>query len=162
MACRILVPLPGMKPGPLAVRAWSPNHWTVREVPSHFLVLFCFLKPKLPPLHFIMMWHLKCCLYASSEPECIIFREIFELKVKEDDHIYYLVFQKQLFSPVGSKYSTLPSFNTRFPNVQSYSRTTNKMKEAFNSKMKWKSLSHVQIFVTPWSIQSMEFSRPEY
>ena len=26
----------------------------------------------------------------------------------------------------------------------------------------WKSLSHVQLFVTPWSIQPMEFSRPEY
>ena len=28
--------------------------------------------------------------------------------------------------------------------------------------MKWKSLSHVQLFVTPWTIQLMEFSRPEY
>ena len=27
---------------------------------------------------------------------------------------------------------------------------------------KWKSLSHVRLFVTPWTIQSMEFSRPEY
>ena len=26
----------------------------------------------------------------------------------------------------------------------------------------WKSFSHVQLFVTPWTIQSMEFSRPEY
>ena len=26
----------------------------------------------------------------------------------------------------------------------------------------WKSLSPVQLFVTPWTIQSMEFSRPEY
>ena len=29
-------------------------------------------------------------------------------------------------------------------------------------KWKWKLLSHVQLFVTPWTIQSMEFSRPEY
>ena len=29
-------------------------------------------------------------------------------------------------------------------------------------KWKWKSLSHVRLFVTPWTIQSMEFSRPEY
>ena len=29
-------------------------------------------------------------------------------------------------------------------------------------KWKWKPLSHVQLFVTPWTIQSMEFSRPEY
>ena len=27
---------------------------------------------------------------------------------------------------------------------------------------KWKSLSHVQLSVTPWTIQSVEFSRPEY
>ena len=29
-------------------------------------------------------------------------------------------------------------------------------------KWKWKSLSCVRLFVTPWTIQSMEFSRPEY
>ena len=28
--------------------------------------------------------------------------------------------------------------------------------------LKWKSLSHVRLFVTPWIIQSAEFSRPEY
>ena len=27
---------------------------------------------------------------------------------------------------------------------------------------KWKSLSHVRLFATPWTIQSMEFSRSEY
>ena len=30
------------------------------------------------------------------------------------------------------------------------------------SKVKWKSLSHVQLFVTPGTIQSTVFSRPEY
>ena len=30
------------------------------------------------------------------------------------------------------------------------------------SEVKWKSLSCVWLFVIPWSIQSMEFSRPEY
>ena len=29
-------------------------------------------------------------------------------------------------------------------------------------KWKWKLLSHIQLFVTQWTIQSMEFSRPEY
>ena len=29
-------------------------------------------------------------------------------------------------------------------------------------EMKWKPLSRVQLFVTPRTIQSMEFSRPEY
>ena len=30
----ILVPRPGMKPGPSARKALSPNHWTAREFPS--------------------------------------------------------------------------------------------------------------------------------
>ena len=29
-------------------------------------------------------------------------------------------------------------------------------------KWEWKSLSHVQLFVTPWTTQSVEFSRPDY
>ena len=29
-------------------------------------------------------------------------------------------------------------------------------------KWKWKSLSHLRLFVTPWAKESMEFSRPEY
>ena len=29
-------------------------------------------------------------------------------------------------------------------------------------KVKWKSLSHVRLFATPWTIQFMEFSRPDY
>ena len=29
-------------------------------------------------------------------------------------------------------------------------------------KLKWKSLSRIRLFVTPWTNQSMEFSRPEY
>ena len=29
-------------------------------------------------------------------------------------------------------------------------------------KVKWKSFSRFQLFVTPWTLQSMEFSRPEY
>ena len=38
MACRILVPQPGIEPRPLAVKAWSPNHWTAREFPP---AIFC-------------------------------------------------------------------------------------------------------------------------
>ena len=33
---------------------------------------------------------------------------------------------------------------------------------SWTSLCKWKSLSCVRLFVTPWTIQSMEFSRPEY
>ena len=30
------------------------------------------------------------------------------------------------------------------------------------SELKWQLLSHVRLFANPWTIQSMEFSRPEY
>ena len=33
-ACGILVPQPWIKPMPPAVEAWSPKHWTAREVLS--------------------------------------------------------------------------------------------------------------------------------
>ena len=32
IACRILVPGPGIEPGPSALGAWSPCHWTTRQV----------------------------------------------------------------------------------------------------------------------------------
>ena len=34
MAFGILVPQPGIEPGPLAVEALSLNHWTAREFPA--------------------------------------------------------------------------------------------------------------------------------
>ena len=34
VACGTLVPRPGIKPVPLALGAWSLNHWTAREVPT--------------------------------------------------------------------------------------------------------------------------------
>ena len=34
--------------------------------------------------------------------------------------------------------------------------------QQIKSTWKWKALSQVQLFVTPWTIQSIEFSRPEY
>ena len=33
VACRILVPLPGIEPRPIAVKAWSLNHQTSRDFP---------------------------------------------------------------------------------------------------------------------------------
>ena len=36
VACEILVPWPGIQPGPLAVRAQSPNHCSSREFPREF------------------------------------------------------------------------------------------------------------------------------
>ena len=38
MTCGILIPRPGIKPVPPAVKVQSPNPWTAREVPetAHF------------------------------------------------------------------------------------------------------------------------------
>ena len=39
--CGILVPQPGIKPTLPALKVWRLNHWTVREVPQHFLKEGC-------------------------------------------------------------------------------------------------------------------------
>ena len=38
-ACGILVPRPGIEPGPLAVKALSPNQLTTREFPWAYLFM---------------------------------------------------------------------------------------------------------------------------
>ena len=46
LACKILVPWPGIEPVSLAVEVRSPNHWTARESPLSFLHLFfSYLSP---------------------------------------------------------------------------------------------------------------------
>ena len=42
MTCGLLVPWPGIKPRPLAVKAWSPNHWTTYGI-SPFKHLYFYL-----------------------------------------------------------------------------------------------------------------------
>ena len=49
-AYRILVPQPGIKPGPLAVRVPSPNHWTARELRTPPPLFFSLTKA--PPSGF--------------------------------------------------------------------------------------------------------------
>ena len=41
-------------------------------------------------------------------------------------------------------------------------RTVMKQSDVSLRELKWKLLSRVRLFVTPWTIQSMKFSRPEY
>ena len=47
-ACGILVPQPGIEPGPLAMKEQSPNHWTAWEFPVLAILerraLFCCVK----------------------------------------------------------------------------------------------------------------------
>ena len=42
-ACGILVPQPRIEPGPLAVKAQNPNHWTAREFPRRDFLKFGFI-----------------------------------------------------------------------------------------------------------------------
>ena len=54
-ACGILVPPPGIEPGPSAVKALSPNHWTAREFPQGTPLSNLFFKINLFIL-FIYFW----------------------------------------------------------------------------------------------------------
>ena len=54
--------------------------------------------------------------------------------------------------------SSLPSF----PDVHSLSTLPCSVPPTPPPQWKWKLLSCVQLFATPWTIQSVEFSRPEY
>ena len=62
-ACGILIPWPGIEPGPLAVKAWSPNHGTTRELPP---IMF-FLNPW-PSNQTIGLWtqYIIACMGISS------------------------------------------------------------------------------------------------
>ena len=46
----ILVPQPGIEPGPSAVRAQSLNHWTTREFPNRCFFGFWVFLPMWPGL----------------------------------------------------------------------------------------------------------------
>ena len=40
VGCGILVPLPGIEPGPSTVGAWNPKHWIAREFPQMCFFIF--------------------------------------------------------------------------------------------------------------------------
>ena len=56
-----------------------------------------------------------------------------------------------------------PGIELRYPKLQADSLPSELPRKPLNSpEVKWKSLSRVWLFVTLWTIQSMEFSKPEY
>ena len=55
-----------------------------------------------------------------------------------------------------------PKFYFALRETRAYGKVVDFMTIVPESKRRCKSLSHVQLFVTPWTIQSVEFSRPEY
>ena len=50
----------------------------------------------------------------------------------------------------------------QFFSAQPYGPALTLVHDYWKNHVKWKSLSHVQLFATPQPLQSMEFSRPEY
>ena len=55
-ACGILTPQPGIEPGPQAVKAQSPNHWTAKEFPLEFQILIL-------PLNYVTTGNDICALF---------------------------------------------------------------------------------------------------
>ena len=77
MACGILVPGPGIEPAPPALEAWSPNHWTTREVPADQSTLneskMLFIKRSLPyPVRFSCWTERNILMNASFNVNIII------------------------------------------------------------------------------------------
>ena len=52
MACWMLVPQPGIKPGPPAVEAWGSNHWTTREFSGIFFQIFLICAWLIPDYYY--------------------------------------------------------------------------------------------------------------
>ena len=85
-ACGILVPQPGIEPGPLAVKAQSPNHWTSKEFPGptplslplqathHMATAMGMTFPKIPALNAFLYLGIKCVaswdLITYASPCC--------------------------------------------------------------------------------------------
>ena len=70
VACEILFPWPGIKPIPLAMKAWSPNHWTGRE----FLLWNVIIrKHRASMTVFVTGWNpnFDNCQLTNRWPKCI-------------------------------------------------------------------------------------------
>ena len=73
-----------------------------------------------------------------------------------------------MYPPIGGPHIRSPSQSLGQPLADSGVEATCVNKSMWcaevkrKRKWKWKSLSSIQLFATPWTIQSVEFSRPEY
>ena len=64
VACGILFPRSGIEPGPLAVKALNPNHWTPQGIPEgkHFLIINKYIPWSLP-FHKCMVFYFSAWIY---------------------------------------------------------------------------------------------------
>ena len=67
--------------------------------------------------------------------------------------------QRKAMTDLDSILKSRHYFADKGPSSQSYAFSSS---HVWTWEWKWKFLSHVRLFATPWTIQSMEFSRPEY
>ena len=63
---------------------------------------------------------------------------------------------------LGKKHTGDHPYHLRIKRGDQLCKTQKIAKQKKIEWVKWKSLSFVRLFVTPWTIPSMEFSRPEY
>ena len=88
VACRILVPCPGIEPEPLAVKVGSPNHWTTRDF---WLILFLMLP-------FGLWWPL---LLAHPPSQIIHHYLIFFFMLKPSDGLAWFYHNERVSPPTA-------------------------------------------------------------
>ena len=82
---------------------------------------------------------------------------------KQQDHtlwhrgLYSIFCSKPEWKRIWKRILTLFTDYRKFQKHSTRKKTSSSL-----SSTKWKLLSHVWLFATPWTLQSMEFSRPEY
>ena len=131
-------------------RNWKKTGWLLDET----LPCICF-------------WHLSKFSYlpaALAEESTYLFIGL----------LIYSFYVKLAFLPIESEFSLftgLSKIKSEFPQPLQWLNNIDwgptVVSLSADSEEKWKSLSHVQLFATPWTVAcqvplSMEFSRPEY
>ena len=119
-----------------SLKNWGPKETTIRSFPSPHTSPPCYKCPCTPVY---LTQHIRSRYWKKK-----IIRHITRCKAQSEE--------TEQASELGMLELSDWEFKTTIIDVLS----------APVIEVKWKSLSSVRLFVTPWTIQSMEFSRPEY
>ena len=121
---------------------------------SWSLLKFMSIEPVMPPNHLII-----CCpllILLSIFPSIRVFSSESALDIRWPKYWSFS-------SNPSSEYSGLISFRTDWSYLFSIQGILKSLLQHQRfEKWKWKLLSCVQLFASPWTVQSMEFSRSEY